>query len=197
MKLNVIIALTLFVTQAFAQPPDTLWTRYLDSGFNEDGRVITAIPTGGYLVASRTSGVPSFFRLNETGNVIWYYQTDTLEQGVPLGIWAEENGSFTVLSDDRTASRGAGWCVLHLNSEGVLNDCCEHLFTAAEAPSLKGVSRAQDGGFYVIGGLNDEAYTARLNSDGDTLWTQLYGGEFYDCGQAIVATADGGCFSAG
>ena len=86
---------------------------------------------------------------------------------------------------------------MHLDSAGNLTTCCEHLLPSSLAPGLTGVVRAADGGYYIIGGLRSDAYTARLNSDGDTLWTRMYGGTQYDCGQAIAAVSGGGCFSAG
>ncbi len=58
---------------------------------------------------------------------------------------------------------------------------------------------ANNGGFYILGSTNmypatagqDDFWLIKLNSDGDTLWTDVIGGEWWDIGQSLTQTANG------
>src|SRR4030042_5820903 len=59
------------------------------------------------------------------------------------------------------------------------------------------ILETSDGGYLVLGGTasfgqNQDIYLIKINSDGDTLWTRLYGSSGYDAGSCIRETSDGG-----
>ncbi|MBI2967403.1 MAG: T9SS type A sorting domain-containing protein [Bacteroidetes bacterium] len=60
------------------------------------------------------------------------------------------------------------------------------------------VKQTSDGGYIVAGysdgsGLGlDDVYLIRFNSNGDTVWTKVYGGTNKDYGRSVVQTSDGG-----
>jgi hypothetical protein len=65
------------------------------------------------------------------------------------------------------------------------------------------VARGSDGGSFVAGGTRsfgaggEDIWVLRLDSLGDTLWSQTFGGTSTDQATGIVATDDGGCLVAG
>ena len=65
------------------------------------------------------------------------------------------------------------------------------------------VKRTRDGGFIIVGytrsyGAGDcDVYLIKTDAEGDTLWTQTYGGEDYDVGFCVDQTLEGGYIIAG
>jgi hypothetical protein len=65
------------------------------------------------------------------------------------------------------------------------------------------VQQTTDGGYIITGHTqlegNDtlDVYLIRTDSNGDTLWTKIYGGEDVDYGSSVQQTADGGFIIAG
>ncbi len=62
--------------------------------------------------------------------------------------------------------------------------------------------QTSDGGFVVAGGkytdsINCDAHLMKTDSNGDTLWTKIYGGDFTDYFRSIEQTDDGGYIMAG
>ena len=58
---------------------------------------------------------------------------------------------------------------------------------------------ASDGGFYILGSTNmypsssgqDDFWLIKTNSNGDTLWTDVIGGEWWDIGQSLIEIDNG------
>jgi len=58
---------------------------------------------------------------------------------------------------------------------------------------------ANDGGFYILGSTNmypatsgqDDFWLIKTDSDGDTLWTDVIGGEWWDIGQSLIQIENG------
>jgi hypothetical protein len=59
-----------------------------------------------------------------------------------------------------------------------------------------------DGGFVITGSYslgigNTDLYLIKTGEDGDTMWTKIYGGPYYDAGRWVCQTSDHGFFVAG
>ena len=60
------------------------------------------------------------------------------------------------------------------------------------------VQQTSDSGFIIVGETksfgagNSDVYVIRTNPNGDTIWTKTYGGSFYDRGNSVRETGDGG-----
>jgi hypothetical protein len=59
-----------------------------------------------------------------------------------------------------------------------------------------------DGGFIITGSYsqgvgNTDLYLIKTDENGDTLWTTIFGGDFYDVGRWVYQTSDNGYFVAG
>ena len=65
------------------------------------------------------------------------------------------------------------------------------------------VQQTNDGGFiatgmiYTTGGTNPEVFLLKTDGNGNTAWTQTYGGPTFDCGYCVQQTTDGGYIIAG
>lgn len=60
------------------------------------------------------------------------------------------------------------------------------------------VQQTSDGGYIITGltwlirNVDCDVYLIKTNSNGEILWTQTYGGEYYDQGKSVQQTTDGG-----
>jgi hypothetical protein len=66
----------------------------------------------------------------------------------------------------------------------------------------RSVQQTQDGGFIVVGYTNSfggmlDAYMIKTDSDGEVIWTRIYGGNYYDAAYCVDQTSDGGYIFAG
>ena len=60
----------------------------------------------------------------------------------------------------------------------------------------RGICQTSDGSYLITGSLrnsagNDDAFIAKLNENGDTIWTRGYGGSSADIGYRILETSGG------
>ena len=202
MKTLGFVVLLFPICWSFAQPPDTLWTRFIGTGATDYGRSVIACPDGGYLVSARyvTDSLDYsclFMRLTESGDIQWARTVDYFAESYPINVWPDGEGGFAAIVFARNRDGLRGWSLIRLDGLGEFIYCRSYFFTASYQPGILEAAASPGGGWYLVGGYRDESYTCRLDENGDTLWTRLYGGHEYDCGQAIAATMDGGCLTAG
>ena len=78
-------------------------------------------------------------------------------------------------------------------------------YTGNQSAFCTDVLPADDGGYYIVGTLNNEyepvrqgdVYLMKTDAGGNIVWEKSYGGERYDGGMAITETNDGGLVIAG
>ena len=76
-------------------------------------------------------------------------------------------------------------------------------FGQAQADSLNGVAPTADGGIVATGTTRSygseqtDMTVMKLDADGQMLWHKIYGFKYYEYGNAVASTKDGGCIVAG
>jgi hypothetical protein len=181
---------------AFAQAPDTLWTRtygYPDRTDNCWEAIGT--PDGGLAIVG-TSTQPGYLswlyvvRINPDGDTLW---TRTYADGsVGMAISsAPENGfiiSGLIVTTDTYPY------IIRIDSTG--EEIWSHIYTDRGNSALRSIQLTGNDEFILAGftygdSIND-ILLVRIDSNGDTLWSKTYGGTEAERAWSVKNTSDGG-----
>ncbi len=178
-------------------------------GTNIDiGNSVRQTKDGGYIVAGETYsfGVGGFdiylLKTDANGNEVW---------NETIGGGADDNGTAVQQTSDNgyiitgiTASFGAGnydAILIKTDANGTVN--WSRTYGGTSGDESYSVQQTKDGG-YIFGGYtssfgfgNFDAYVIKTKSNGDTIWTKVYGGTDYDAANSVLQTNDGGYIIAG
>jgi len=141
-------------------------------------------------------------RTNSTGDTVWTNTFGGNSFDYAYSIVETYAGSFVITG--LTQSIGAGnkdVYVLKMSSVGDI--VWDYAYGGTGEDIGHSIVETADKGYMVLGesnsfsGGNKDLYLLRLDSVGDTLWTQVYGGASDDIGYSIKETGDGGFIIAG
>ncbi|MEE8371456.1 MAG: hypothetical protein V3R73_04845, partial [Sphingomonadales bacterium] len=179
-----------------------LWEKYFEGASADPVRSIVATGDGGFALAgyTRSKGAGGYdfrvLRLDRLGGLLWDKTFGGTEHDYAFAIAAAADGGFAVAG--QTASKGAGlndvW-VLKLDASGEL--LWEKTFGRADVEEAKSIVAMADGGFLVAAqALREERsgfdlWLLRLDSAGELIWEENYGGPGPELIYQIIALADG------
>jgi len=186
-----------------AQAPDTLWTRTYGDGV---GNCVIETSDSGYVIVGQSSWDRSnliILKTDSHGDSLWsktYGDTNFNDYGCSVRQTADDG--FIIVGS--TTSYGAGeddvWLIK-------TNEYGDTLWTKTYGGSGydigKCVQITNDGGYIIVG--TTESYGAggqdiwliKTNSNGQTEWTQTYGGNLTDIGNCVIQTSSNDYLIAG
>jgi len=165
-------------------------------------------PDGGFLISGTTNsfGAGGFdfylIRVNSSGDTMW---TKTYggsgDDWTSTSLLTSDNG---MLIGGATSSFGNGQEDIYLIRTDANGDILwTKTYGGPGTEWASSISQLTSDGFIIVGQTNsfgygnDDVYVLRINSNGDTLWTQTYGGSNNDCGRSVKQTSNGGFAIAG
>jgi hypothetical protein len=209
--MNTIALLILTLSICFcatAQPnPDTLWTRtYGGSGYDY-AHSVQQTTDGGYIAAGRTTSFGAdienayLVKMNSQGDTLWTHTYEDCEMA--LCIQQTTDGGYILAGE--TWSFGAGMTDFYLVKTDSQGDTLwTRTYGGSNYDDALSVQQTTDGGYIVAGltysfgaGGGGDFYLVRTDSQGDTLWTRIYGGSSDDAASSVQQTNDGGYIVAG
>lgn len=209
LKLHTLILLTgTLCFTAFAQPPDSLWSRtYEGSGWDECRSVVQTAGDG-YLLAGYTLGP------EELQEQFWLVRTD--DQGDSLWSRTFGGSGMDMCSSVLQTSDGgcllAGWSstygageqdFLLIRTDENGGELRVRSYGGASQERCYALQRTWQGEYLLAGytasfgsGMSD-FWLVCVNENGDSLWSRTYGGSSNEECQAVMQTSDGGFALAG
>ena len=191
-------------TSASGQPA---WTKTHSWTNDDQGRDIRQTSDGGYIVAgcTRSFGAGTLdillIRTTDSGDSVWVkaiggngYETgysvlQTTDGGYAIAGYTSGIGGFNqdVYLVKTSASGDTVWTRRYGGAEDEAGLC---------------VDQTVDGGYVIVGSHisgsdGQNVYLLKTDASGDTLWTRSYGGPYFDVGNSVRQTADGGYIIAG
>jgi len=184
-----------------AQAPDTLWTRTYGGINTEQIFEIHRASDSGYVLVGVTDsygagGIDAYLlKIDAEGDSLWTKTYGGSSTDAAHCMCVSSDNGFVLAGSQETGDHdiyvfktdSLGNIVWTRTYGGMMNDWAD------------GVCVAEDGGYVVTGSANVNNYLTsgsvvlmKLDENGDTAWTKIYGGSAYNFGSTICPTADSG-----
>jgi hypothetical protein len=188
--------LAVFTASAFAQPPDTLWTKTYSDSVNL--KCANAIKTsdGGYaLIGTAKYGAMQFgqiaaIKTDSNGAVQWQRRYGTMGNDQGLSI-AQLSDSGYLVAGATGISPWRHGVVSRLNANG--DQLWIQTVSEINASEIKHAAFTADGGVAFTGKVEShsgDVFLAKADGNGTFEWSHTYGGAYYDCAFWVLQTND-------
>ena len=186
---------------------DMIWTKQYGGNNYDSGHSVKECPDGSLIVAGKTASTAQsvssilLLKTNANGDSTWaktYSGPDSYEGKF---ILANNDGSFTLCSDDSSGARDSDIKVMKLDGAGGI--LWEKIYGGTMKDIGKMIQPTSDGGYIVAGitrsfGLvNPDMWLLKLDAAGDTTWARRYGSSGHEHCYAALETGDGGYIAIG
>lgn len=175
---------------------------------NDWGNSVQQTQDGGYVVGGTTwshgAGGADFWlvKTDADGNEVWDKSFGGTGDDEGYSVQQTQDGGYIIVGS--TKSYGAGgedvWLVRTDQSGNLVWD---RTFGGEDADWGESVRQTLDGGYIMCGttwsygaGFSD-IWLIKTDSNGDTVWTRTFGGQFGELGHSVQLTRDGGYVAAG
>jgi hypothetical protein len=206
MKKHLTLVILVFFYSAaglYAQIPDTLWTRTYGGTGHDIGYYIYPTHDSGFCVAGYTAsfggGVQNAYllRLDSNGDTLWAkYYGGVSYDGAHCVLETEDHGFLVTGFAESYGAAGKNLYLIRTDPDG------DTIWTKVYGGNLQDVGYAlcpaHGGGFMVVGyrdgpsgWVKGNFWLLKIDTNGDTLWTKVYGGAGEDYGISIRSVPDG------
>lgn len=174
---------------------DMQWIQGYGTG---SGYSLKQMMDGGYIVAGTKYGDVLLVKADSSGDSLWTHTYGGSWFDVGHSVVQTSDGGYIVVG--HTASFGVENGAFYVVKTDSIGDTLWTRYFDGPAPEWAHAVHETDDGNYVIvgwtdsfgGGSGSNIYLMKINSLGDTLWTQTYGGDSSDHGFDMDLTSDGG-----
>jgi len=191
------------VVMLYAQIPDTSWTRTYGGAAHDIGYYIYPTHDSGFAVAGYTAsfggGIQNAYllRLDSNGDTLWTrYYGGSAYDGAHCVIETGDHGFLVAGFAESYGAAGKNLYLIRTDQDG------DTVWTKVYGGNLQDVGYAlcpaHGGGFMVVGyrdgptgWVKGNFWLLKIDTDGDTLWTKVYGGTGEDYGISIRPIPDG------
>jgi hypothetical protein len=170
------------------------WIKLLETGDNDYGRYIQQAVDGGYILLVQRQYDYFLIKTDSAGGIIWTKPYDISANQV-----IQSNDTCFMI----VGAQNSDLCIIKTDFDG--NILWTKTIYRPDMDYGRSINQTSDGG-YIIAGSCDlphsgspyrNVYLVKTNSDGDTLWTRSFGGEYMDFGESVQETRDQGFIVAG
>ncbi|OFY95874.1 MAG: hypothetical protein A2309_05105, partial [Bacteroidetes bacterium RIFOXYB2_FULL_35_7] len=163
-------------------------------------------PDSGYIVAGQTASMGAgstdlwLFKTDSEGNLQWQQAYGTIGADWGGGVDIALDKGY-ILTGSLNVNVATIACIIKTDSLG--NEQWRKTYGFEYGEALTKVKSLPDSGYIASGSTNFnpqvgfQGWIARFNSDGDTLWTKMFGGPYDEYFYDLILTDDGGFAMAG
>ncbi len=187
---------------------DVIWSKEYGGGAYEAGASVKQCADGGYIMIGQTYSYGHgnsdawIVKTNSTGDTLW-----TRAIGGVLydeGIFTLENSDSSLMFCIRDSSSGAGDVdikIVKTSNNGTI--IWDKNYGGDKKDTGKMIQPTSDEGYIIaghsrsFGWVNPDMWLIKINTSGDTLWTQHYGGADHEHCYTARQTSDGGFIAIG
>ncbi|TKJ41064.1 hypothetical protein CEE37_05200 [candidate division LCP-89 bacterium B3_LCP] len=185
-----------------------LWSRTFGGSETDKGYSVQQTDDGGYVIAGRTSsyGAGSYdvylVKTNASGDTLLTRTFGGSSSDFGSSVHQTDDGGYIIAG--YTYSYGVGDADLYLiKTDASGTEQWSQTFGGSSEDMGKSVQQTSDGGYIITGyltpdgAISTDLYLIKTDASGMELWSQTIGGGFYDYGNSIQQTNDGGYIVAG
>lgn len=176
---------------------DTLWLHTY--AFGQEGRSVQQTADGGYIITGDIIANLYFdvvlIKTNSSGNTLWTkaYGGSYWDEG--HSVRQTNDGGYIIAGRWGASSNDYDVYIIKTDSNG--NPDWTKTYGGTSWDCAHSVQQTFDGGYIVAGyryALTGHAdvWLLKTDSNGDTLWTRIYGGTANDQARSVLQTSDGG-----
>ncbi len=188
---------------AFAQAPDTLWTRTYGGTGDDQFWNMDLTSDGGFICVGPTTSFGSgqndiyLVKINAVGTQQWHRTFGGSDNDFACSVQQTADGGFIIIGT--TYSYGSGrddFYLIKTNASGAQQ--WYRVFGGSNYEWGNGVQQTGDLGYIIVGSTssygagNEDVYVIKTDSTGSPQWERTLGGSDYDHGHKVQQTTDGG-----
>ena len=181
------------------------WTKTYGGAAAERGFCVNQTTDGGYIV----SGMTASFGVG--GYDVYLIKTDFLGDTLWTRTYGGSGGSERGSSVQQTADGGyivAGWTnsfgtggnndIYFIKTDSIGDTLWTKTYGGTAEEFCRTIKQTSDGGYIAVGKTesfgagSSDIYLIKIDGGGDSVWIKTYGGNFWDAGNDVEQTTDGG-----
>ncbi len=182
---------------------DFQWSRTYGSDGPDWGVCVRETSDGGYIISGYSESLQSLWLLktDEAGDTVWTQSSSGWVLGRGYCVQQTSDEGYILTGSIAPFYDGKNHLFL-LKTDSTGDTLWSRIDIGWLSPAGGGVGRCiqqtPDDGYIITGYTSewydeiDDLWLIKTDSEGDTLWTRIYGGEAEDLGHCVDQTADGG-----
>lgn len=185
---------------SFYLSAQTSFEKYYGGAASDYGFEIKQTSDGGYITAGPTTanGYDYYVvKTNSEGDTLWTRTFGGSDEDWAYSVEETNDGGYAIFGWTKSyGSTGPDFYLIKLDIDG--NTLWTKLFEEGGSEYGYTMHETSDGGFALVGSqcslgpCNFNVFFVKADSNGDTLWTRVYGGDQNESGMDFIQTLDGG-----
>jgi len=176
------------------------WDHFYGGPDWDDGSAISAVPSGGFLLAGTSGGRAYVIKIDDAGGVIWDTKIATSSSSRASVVLPDTNGATMAIGRITIPSPGTS-AIMTWELDGSGAEVSSRQYSGNGHDVCNDALRTADNGLLLVGWTESsgggDMYALKLDSEGNEVWAKTYGGVSSDSACAVTATPDGGFVLAG
>jgi len=192
---------------AAAGGPSIEWDKTFGGSDRDIGDSVQQTSDGGYIIAGRTLSFGAgasdvwLIKTDADGNEVWNKTFGGSYVELGHSVQQTSDGGYIIAGTCFFVASGVDVWLIKTDADG--NDIWDKTFGGSDLDFGYSVEQTSDGGYIITGETKSygagyrDLWLIKTDADGNEIWNKTFGGSFWDVGNSVQQTSDGGYIIAG